>query len=131
MPKLGKQPETPRFPSVRRKCKYCGCQFNTKATYNGSQMKFCSARHRKAFDKEGEKPIDVILRRQEQRMRKIAREEISAALDSALSRLRESPLVHENLQRMIRAEIAGEQIVPLDLETELARVAELSKTKSN
>ena len=64
-----------RFPSQRRKCKYCGTQFNTPATYNGQQMRFCTAAHRKAFDKEGEKPIDVILRKQENRMRKIAREE--------------------------------------------------------
>ena len=119
MPKLGKQPETPRFPSVRRKCKYCGCQFNTKATYNGSQMKFCSARHRKAFDKEGEKPIDVILRRQEQRMRRIAREEIAAILrdrDFEFPTPPPGPL--------------GKKI-DIDLESELRRVSELSKTKSN
>lgn len=79
MPKSAKQPEEPRYPSVRRKCRYCGCNFNTPATYNGQQMKFCNAAHRKAFDKEGEKPIDVILRKQEKRMREIAREEIRAA----------------------------------------------------
>ena len=70
-----------RFPSQRRKCKYCGTQFNTPATYNGQQMRFCTAAHRKAFDKEGEKPIDVILRKQENRMRKIARDEASALFD--------------------------------------------------
>jgi hypothetical protein len=80
MSKPAKQPETPRYPSVRRKCRYCGTQFNTPATYNGQQMKFCKPAHRKAFDKEGEKPIDVILKRQEKRMREIAREEIQAAI---------------------------------------------------
>lgn len=76
---LKKVDTTPRYPSVRRKCKYCKLEFNTPATYNGQQMKFCKPAHRKAFDKEGEKPIDVILRKQEKRMREIVREEIRAA----------------------------------------------------
>jgi hypothetical protein len=78
MTKAAKQPATPRFPSKRVKCRYCKCAFNTPPTYNGSRMKFCCEKHQKAFDKEGEKPIDVILRKQERRMREIAREEIAA-----------------------------------------------------
>ncbi len=78
MPKSAKEAPETRFPSKRVKCRYCKCEFNTPATYNGSQQKFCKAAHRKAFDKEGEKPIDVILRKQERRMREIAREEIAA-----------------------------------------------------
>jgi len=70
----------PKFPSVRRTCKYCGCNFNTAATYNGSKQKFCKPAHRKAYDREGEKPIDIILRKQEKRMRQIAREEIEIAV---------------------------------------------------
>ena len=46
-------PATPRFPSEQRRCRYCKLMFKTKPTYNGSKMKFCSERHRKAFDKEG------------------------------------------------------------------------------
>ena len=77
--KAAEQPA--KYPSVRRTCKYCKCNFNTPPTYNGSQMQFCKPAHRKSFDKEGEKPIDVILRKQERRMRAIAREEVTAALD--------------------------------------------------
>jgi hypothetical protein len=84
---LKKVNAVPRYPSVRRKCKYCGTNFNTPATYNGSQMKFCKPAHRKAFDKEGEKPIDVILRKQERRMRQLAREEADIALRVATAQL--------------------------------------------
>jgi hypothetical protein len=94
-----------RYPSQRRKCKYCGTNFNTPPTYNGSQMRFCTAAHRKAFDKEGEKPIEVILRRQEKHMRKICREEIrmmaaveeSQAINVLTKRLRE--IAREEIER--------------------------------
>jgi hypothetical protein len=83
----------PKYPSERRKCKYCGCQFNTKPTYNGSKMKFCGTPHQKAFDKEGEKPIDVILRKQERRMREIAREEAHKVIDASVLRFQGTPKV--------------------------------------
>ena len=74
MKKSAKEAPETRYPSKRVKCPYCKCAFNTPPTYNGSTQKFCKPAHRKAFDKEGEKPIDVILRKQERRMREIARE---------------------------------------------------------
>jgi len=73
--------------------------FKTKPTYNGSKMKFCSERHRKAFDKEGEKPIDVILRKQERRMHGIAREEIARDLFGQENRMRE--IAREEFARLV------------------------------
>ena len=89
MKKSAKEAPETRYPSKRVKCPYCKCAFNTPPTYNGSTQKFCKPAHRKAFDKEGEKPIDVILRKQERRMREIAREEIAAS-----ARTVPSPAVH-------------------------------------
>lgn len=67
--------DTKLFPPKKVKCKYCNCIFMTKGTYNGSKQKFCKPSHRKAYHDEGSKPIDVILKRQEKRLREIAREE--------------------------------------------------------
>lgn len=71
----------PKFPALRKKCKYCRCEFTTPATANGQKMDFCKPAHRWAFAREGKKPIDFILKKQDKRMREIAREEVAAALD--------------------------------------------------
>jgi hypothetical protein len=73
----------PKFPPVTKKCKYCHVTFKTPPTYNGQQQEFCIPAHRKAFHKEGRKPIFAILKRQEKHMRQIAREEIAAAFKLA------------------------------------------------
>jgi hypothetical protein len=77
----------PKFPPVTKKCKYCHVTFKTPPTYNGQQQEFCIPAHRKAFHKEGRKPILAILKRQEKHMRKIAREEASNEIQRALSLL--------------------------------------------
>ena len=65
-----------KYPSQTKVCRYCKITFKTKATYNGQHQEFCVPAHRKAFNKEGQKPIGAILKRQEKHMRQIAREEI-------------------------------------------------------
>lgn len=71
--------ESELYPALRKKCKYCHLVFTTAATRNGQKQEFCKPTHRWAFAREGKKPIDVILKRQEKRMRQIAREEIETA----------------------------------------------------
>jgi lysyl-tRNA synthetase class II len=90
-------------------------------------MKFCKAAHRKAFDKEGEKPIDVILRKQERRMRQIAREEVTAALDrfATISLLQ---IIPKLLDRYYSPQSLGPK-VDLDLETELEKLAKQGTIK--
>jgi hypothetical protein len=78
MSKPAEKPSKPKFPSIKKKCRYCHCMFSTPPTYNGQNQEFCIEAHRKAFHKEGQKPIAAILKRQEKRMREIVREEISA-----------------------------------------------------
>jgi len=82
MPKPADKPKRPLFPSVQRRCKYCDLMFQTKPTWNGSNMKFCCSQHRTAFSREGKKPIHMILKKQEKRMRQVAREEIEAIAQS-------------------------------------------------
>ena len=72
--------ESELYPSLRKKCKYCHLVFTTAATRNGQKQEFCKPAHRWAFAREGKKPIDVILKRQEKRLRQIAREEIQSAI---------------------------------------------------
>lgn len=77
MPKAAEAPSKPKFPSVKKRCKYCHVTFDTPPTYNGQQQEFCIEAHRKAFHKEGRKPIAAILKRQEKHMREIVREELN------------------------------------------------------
>jgi len=102
-------PKTRKDPYRGRTCKLCKGHFipTTKNSKNADGQEFCCDAHRKEFWKYGSLPFAKMAHRMEKRMREIAREEINAALDSALSRLRESPLVHENLQNMIRAEMGN------------------------
>jgi hypothetical protein len=73
-------PKKCKYTSESRKCKYCHLAFMTKPTYAGSKQKFCKPAHRKAFFDEGKQPIDVIMKRQEKRMRAIAKEEAEKAV---------------------------------------------------
>jgi len=76
----------PKFPSLTKRCKYCHVTFKTPATYNGQQQDFCIPAHRKAFHKEGRKPILAILKRQEKHMRQIAREIAREEIEQAFKR---------------------------------------------
>ena len=78
MPKPAEKPQQPKFPPLKKRCKYCHVTFSTPPTYNGQQQDFCVEAHRKAFHKEGRKPIAAILKRQEKHMRKIVREELNS-----------------------------------------------------
>jgi len=89
MPISKKPPKQPRFPSIQKRCKYCHLNFDTKPTYNGSQMEFCCKEHRWSFRKEGKKPIEFILRKQEKRMRQFAREEAEQIFQQKLRGLNE------------------------------------------
>lgn len=105
-------PKSGRDPYRGRPCKYCKGRFVpvTKNKARADEQVFCCDAHRKEFWRSGSLPFEKLMIRFEKRCREIAREEINTALDAALLRLRESPLVHENLQRMIKTEIRGSGI---------------------
>jgi hypothetical protein len=96
----------PKFPSLTKKCKYCHVMFKTPPTYNGQQQEFCIPAHRKAFHKEGRKPILAILKRQEKHMRQLAREEIR--MTAAFTAVEESQAINVLTERL--REIAREEI---------------------
>ena len=87
MSKPAEKPSKPKFPSIKKKCRYCHCMFSTPPTYNGQNQEFCIEAHRKAFHKEGQKPIAAILKRQEKHMRQIAREETTDQLRKMHARM--------------------------------------------
>jgi hypothetical protein len=89
MPKPAEKPQQPKFPSLKKRCKYCHVTFDTPPTYNGQHQDFCIEAHRKAFHKEGRKPIAAILKRQEKRMREIVREEIRTQREIFIDQIRE------------------------------------------
>ena len=113
---MRKQPNTapqPKFPPVRKKCKYCHVMFMTPPTYNGQQQEFCIPAHRKAFHKEGRKPILAILKRQEKHMRKIAREEARAVFEQIAAETRSALLqATEPDERFRYQPQSGNQIPP-------------------
>lgn len=114
---MKRKPDTaPKFPALRKKCKYCKLEFTTPATANGQKMEFCKPTHRWAYAREGSKPIDAIMRKYEKRMREIAREEADAryerlkvyvmdTLSTALAEIHirtvPSPAVHSESQRSV------------------------------
>lgn len=77
-----------KYPPKKVQCRYCHVTFTTKPTYNGSQQGFCIPGHRKAFQREGRKPIATILKRQEKHMREIARAVAREVFDDGLEKLR-------------------------------------------
>lgn len=85
MRKPAEPAKQPRFPSQKRRCKYCHVTFDTPPTYNGQHQDFCIPAHRKAFHNEGRKPIAAILKRQEKHMRQIARQEAENVFAAYLS----------------------------------------------
>jgi hypothetical protein len=88
----------PKYPALRKKCKYCKLEFTTPATANGQKMEFCKSSHRWAFAREGKKPIDWILKKYEKRMREIAREEVRTALAA------QRTMMAEQLRDLLRTE---------------------------
>ena len=76
-----------KYPSLTKQCRYCKLTFKTPATFNGRNQEFCIPAHRKAFHKEGRKPIAAILKRQEKHMRQIAREEAEHAISQRFSEM--------------------------------------------
>ena len=131
MPKSAKQPKTRSCdPYRKRTCKLCKLPFvpTTKIVRNADRQEFCCDNHRKEFWQRGSLPFAKLLHRIEKRTREIAREEIAA--QNTIEVCRE--LIGNMEARMLKIEcrLVGEK-VPLDLETELQRVAGLSKTQSN
>ena len=113
MPESRKHPrKTPKDPYRFRPCRLCKAKFKptTHVVSCADAQEFCCPNHRKEYWKYGGLPYDKLMARIEKRCREIAREEINEALDVALARLRESPPVHENLQKMIRNEIASDHM---------------------
>jgi len=108
MPKSQKPPaKAPKDPYRFRPCLLCRAKFKptTKVTERADSQKFCCPNHRKEYWKHGALPFDKLMARIEKRCRDIVREEVEIRLDAALDRLRSSPLVHENLQKMIESAV--------------------------
>jgi hypothetical protein len=112
MPKSQKRvTKAPKDPYRVRPCRLCKAKFKptTHVVSCADAQEFCCPNHRKEYWKYGGLPFDKMMARIEKRCREICREEMNVSLDAALARLRESPLVHENLQKMIRDAVTTEQ----------------------
>ena len=112
--------ESELYPALRKKCKYCHLVFTTAATRNGQKQEFCKPTHRWAFAREGKKPIDVILKRQEKRLRQIAREEIQSAILERFGGFQRTEFFE--IMRQIAQEEIGAAITRMQLDPDFLRL---------
>ena len=98
---------TPKKPTLHKRCKYCQIDFACVDDANGKKRKFCTDVHKKAYFRSGKlafpRLLEKIVKALEPRMREIAREEALQA--------------------------AGLHKLDLDLETELEKLAKQGTIK--